>query len=218
MYAVGIVLARCGSKGISYKNIFPIFGRPMISYVLNALNKSKISEYFVSTDCNEIGDISRNFGAKIINRPKKLSQDDTSSFDSLSHAINNLKNKPELILLIQPTSPLIISDDINNTIDLLCKYDSVITVVEDHSFLWNYDNSNLYPKFHNPNNRQPRQLLNKTFKETGSIYGIKYDSFIKYKQIICGTTGFVEVPKYRSFEIDDMNDVFIVESILKNSS
>jgi CMP-N-acetylneuraminic acid synthetase len=96
-------------------------------------------------------------------------------------------------------------------------YNTVISVVEDHGFLWEQDNIYIQPKSHDPLNRIRRQDLKPTFRETGSIYASTVANIINKQSIIYGSnkTGYVLIPKNRSFEIDTYEDAEIIESIMR---
>lgn len=216
MNTIGIVLARCGSKEIPYKNIVSVNGKPLIFYILTALSKSNVDSYYVSTDCYEIANICSFYGASIINRPKELAKDNSSSKDALIHAVlslDNLKSDTN-ILLLQPTSPLILPSDINNAIDQLSTYDSVLSVTKGNPFIWLYEDNSLIEKNEKLCDRKPRQYYNNFFVETGGIYGTKYHLLLKTEKILSGRIGYVDIPKSRSFEIDSYDDIFIIESIM----
>ncbi|MCG6461380.1 acylneuraminate cytidylyltransferase family protein, partial [Vibrio parahaemolyticus] len=107
---VALITARGGSKGLPRKNVYPLNGRPLIGWTIDAAQKSSLIErVFVSTDDMEIANTSIHYGAEIINRPADLSSDTSSSIDAVSHAIawlNDEKIICENIVLLQPTSPL----------------------------------------------------------------------------------------------------------------
>ena len=220
MKTIAIVPARCGSKGISKKNLYPICGKPLIQYCLQSLQQSSVDDFFVSTDCKEIAEISLKVGSKVIDRPSKISQDYSPTIECINHAIKYLKLNPnDIVLTIQATNPLIISEDIDSVIIKMKskEYVSVISVVEDHGFLWEINDKYIQPKFHDPFNRIRRQDLKPTFRETGSIYATTVTNIIKNNSIIYGDkkTGYVLIPKNRSFEIDNYDDVKIIEAIIK---
>lgn len=220
MKILAIVPARCGSKGIPNKNIYPINNKPLISYCLESIKLSNISEYYVSTDCENIATVSTQYGAKIINRPSEISTDNSPTIDCIKHAIYDLKlERDDIILIIQPTSPLILSSDINSVLNkmLSYKYSSIITVTSDHSFLWKKQNEYIIPMYHDPYNRIRRQDMIPTFKENGSIYATTVNNILNTNTIYGGSkTGYVEIPKSRSFEIDDYEDIKIIESLLQS--
>ena len=80
MSVLGIIPARGGSKGIHRKNIKLLGGRPLITYTIEAGKKSKIDELIVSTDDEEIAELSKKLGVKVpFLRPKEISNDFSNS-------------------------------------------------------------------------------------------------------------------------------------------
>jgi CMP-N,N'-diacetyllegionaminic acid synthase len=117
-----IIPARGGSKGIPKKNIVDLAGRPLIAWSIEAaLNSKYTDEVIVSTDDQEIADISIKYGAKVpFFRPVEFAQDNSPATDPVNHflewSLKEYDQYPENIILIQPTSPLRTSADIDNAI------------------------------------------------------------------------------------------------------
>lgn len=216
---ISVIPARSGSKGVANKNIYPIAGKPLINYCLDALNNSQINNYYVSTNSTEIAQIAMKSGAEIIDRPDKMCQDDSPTIDCVKHAIEYLKlDDNDIVFTIQATSPLIISSDINKALEKLQKYDYVVSVCEHHKILWGLNQNSLTPINHDPLNRQRRQDCKKIFYETGSIYATSVKNIVTNNSIHgIKNVGYVEIPKTRSFEIDDYEDINLIESIIKNA-
>lgn len=216
---LAIIPARCGSKGIPYKNIYPINNKPMISYSIETLKQTLVHNIYVSTDCDEIKNISMLYGASVIDRPKAISSDTSKTIECIKHSISFLQLSDEdIVVLVQPTSPLTLSEDINNGLSMIIsnKYDCVISATENHSILWTQNSDNLLsPKDHNPSNRIRRQDMTKVFAETGSFYIFRVSNIRKYYSLYGNNVGFVEMPKSRSFEIDSLDDIKIIEAIIK---
>jgi CMP-N-acetylneuraminic acid synthetase len=104
---IALILARGGSKGIPKKNIKMLGDKHLIGHVIDSASKcSRISEIYVSTDCDEIADISKSYGAKIINRPDEFAKDDSLDIDAFKHALNFLPNNEEIVHL-RATTPII---------------------------------------------------------------------------------------------------------------
>ena len=146
---IAIVPIRAGSKGIPNKNVKLLGGKPLVWWVLNSLNNSNVDQIIVATD-EEYIDLVSNFGMGLIIylRDLKNSKDESSTEDVLVEVINNLKIDDD-VMLVQATSPLTTSDDINNGIELYKEFDSVLSVVEQKRFIWdskgnplNYDYKN----------------------------------------------------------------------------
>ena len=112
---LGVIPARGGSKGLPWKNILPIAGFPLIYWSIQAAKRSKLlDDFIVSTDDPEIGAIARSYGARALDRPAHLAQDDTTTLAVLQHIISC---KPcDSIVVLQPTSPLRNADTIDTCI------------------------------------------------------------------------------------------------------
>ena len=108
---VAIIPARKGSKGIKNKNIIKLNNKPLISFSIDYAKNSKlIDRVFVSTDGNKISNIAKKYGAEIIKRPKKISGDKSSSDEAIIHSIKYIQEKLnykfDIVVFLQPTTPL----------------------------------------------------------------------------------------------------------------
>lgn len=136
MKVLGVIPARGGSKGVPRKNLQMLVGNPLIFYVINAALESKLlNRVIVSTEDEEIARVARSYGAEVpFTRPKELARDEVSLIPVVQHAMRYLDEnegwKADIIVSIQPTSPLIESLDIDSAIDKLIKTgcDSVVSV------------------------------------------------------------------------------------------
>ena len=117
MKIVSVILARGGSKGIKKKNIIEIKNKPLIAFAIEASNNSLVDETWVSTDNEEIAYVSGKYGANILNRPKELATDTSKSEDALVHFANNVDF--DILVFIQPTSPLLSETYINDGIKMM---------------------------------------------------------------------------------------------------
>jgi CMP-N,N'-diacetyllegionaminic acid synthase len=143
MLVLGIVPARGGSKGVPRKNLQLIEGHTLVEHVARAARESGVLDRVVlSTDSSEIADAGRQAGLEVpFIRPADLAADDTPMAPVLQHALDALARggwTPDVMVLLQPTSPLRRPDHIRNAVELLyeTKADSVVTVNElplDHS-------------------------------------------------------------------------------------
>ena len=96
-------------------------GKPLIGWSIeHALGSKSISEVYVTTDDKEIAEVSRKYGARIIQRPAELATDTSPAEGSLLHALFEIerKRKIDLVVLLQATSPVRDSDDINKAIEI----------------------------------------------------------------------------------------------------
>ncbi len=209
MKVVSLIPARKGSKGIPNKNLVDLCGKPLIYYSINASKQSYVEETWVSSDSEEILEISKNFGAKTLKRPLELSDDNATSESVLLHFAKNVDF--DILVFIQCTSPLIEFNDINEGIKKMKKFDSVVSVCETNQMFWD-SNGPLYDL----NNRTRRQEGIKRYLETGSFFITTKKNLLKFNNRLSGNIGFVEIPKLRSFDIDCYEDLKIVK-ILINS-
>jgi len=135
MNIIAIIPARKGSKRLSHKNIRKICGKTLIEYAIDEAKLSKyITDIVISTDDPEVKRIASRFGIKYVERPKELCSDTATTQDVINHFIDWIPfdRKPDVIVLLQPTSPLRKVDYIDKCIELFINnsFDSVITVRE----------------------------------------------------------------------------------------
>jgi CMP-N,N'-diacetyllegionaminic acid synthase len=226
---LAIIPARGGSKGLPRKNIKKLCGKPLIVWSIEAGLKSKyLDEVATSTDCQDIADVSKQYGASTpFLRPGHLASDISTSFDAIKHAIDYYKNKLnkkfDYIVLLEPTSPLRESSDIDLAIENLMNSnaDSIVGIgrTEDQNpaFLVLKDGNNYISGYENKNMKVlRRQDINDVYFFEGSIYISKVDTLLDKKTFYHQNTIGYEVPKYKSLEIDDMDDFIMVEAIMKH--
>ena len=218
---LAIIPARGGSKRLPRKNILDLCGKPLISWSIEAALKSKyISKVVVSSDDEEILNISSNFGADIIKRPYELANDTATTFDTVKHTIDNFENY-DYIVLLQPTSPLRNVKHIDEAIELLeeKQADAIVSVCEmDHSPLW----SNTLPKDGNMNNFLRDEVLNKRsqdlekyYRVNGAVYICKTDKLLENKSFFLKDNIFAYImDKKNSIDIDEEIDFEIAKVLI----
>lgn len=216
MKVISIIPARGGSKGVPYKNIKLLHGKPLIAYTIEqSINSSLIDKTIVSTEDKKIKEVAINYGATVIDRPKKLATDIMPTEPVIDHVINI--EQPDVSVLLQPTSPLRRHNDIDNTLELMNKtrYDSIFSVYENHRFIWKEENNKLVSLNYNYLDRKRRQDCPKEYAENGSIYVFKTESYLKENNRICGHYGIYIMPLQYSFEIDEPFDFWLCEKIIE---
>ena len=206
-----VILARGGSKGIPKKNIIDINGKPLIQYAIEAAQKSKANDVFISTNDEDIMSCARNAGAKVVIRPDSISGDTSKSEDALVHFCRIFAF--DILVFIQPTSPLLLPEDINKGIEMMDKYDSVFSAYKEHWIpRWTIEGK---PDNWNPHDRPMRQQCKENWVENGALYITTKDSLLKNNLRYHGNTGIVEMPMYRSFQIDTYDDLQLISKLLK---
>ena len=218
MKIIGIIPARGGSKGIPKKNIKLLNGKPLIAYTIEQALKSKLNKVIVSTDCDEIADISRKYGLEVIMRPIELAQDNTPTLPVLLDVVNKLDEKYDCVMTLQPTSPLRTLNHINEAIKLFENNkdaDSLVSVVElPHNFMAE-KLMNIEGKYLVGNSEvKRRQEMEISYARNGAaIYITKTEKLGEY--IFGGKILPYIMKKIDSFDIDDMEDWEIVERLVE---
>ncbi len=178
---LAIIPARGGSKRLPQKNILELSGKPLIAWTIEAALASKyIDRVVVSTDSDKIAHISKIYGADVpFLRPNSLATDKSASIDVVLQLLDKLElidDYYDYIILLQPTSPLRTTMNIDESIMMLMdrKCDAIISVCEaEHSPLW----SNIIPENGNLSNFLDESILNKRSQDldkyhrlNGAIY------------------------------------------------
>ena len=154
MNYITIIPARGGSKRFPGKNIHEFIGKPLIAHSIECSKaNSTISHTYVSTDDEQIKQISLQYGAEVIDRPAELGSDFATSADVMKNAVEQLIAKGDdfdYVLLLQATNPLRPEGLLQKAIDIIeqTKVDSLMTVnrselklgriVDNHFQPWNY--------------------------------------------------------------------------------
>jgi len=220
---VGIIPARGNSKGILRKNILLLAGKELITYTIEAALKSKyLEKIFVSTEDKEIERISKRYKEiEIIKRPKKLSLDKVGITDVILHAISYLEDNnyiPDLVVALQPTSPLRSSEDIDKAIELFFRkkpYSLVSLCKVEHTPYWFFKiKKYLNPLFGKKYLRKVRQNVDEIYQPNGAIYISTPYVLRKYKSFYTKRTIPYIMPLERSIDIDTEIDFKLAELIL----
>ncbi len=218
---LALIPARGGSKGIPHKNITPLAGEPLIKYTIDAAKQSKYIDYvFVSTDDAEIADVSKKFGAKVpFLRPEELASDTAKTIDAVLHAIETLRKAGETfdsLVLLQPTSPLRTTEDINQAIETFYKTSRkpVVSVseVSDHPILIRtIEDGRLHPLLQTGSTVR-RQDMPPFYRVNGSIYINPIEGISPTTSFNDNPIPFVMSPSH-SIDIDEPLDLKIAEWI-----
>ena len=226
MNVLSIIPARGGSKGIPLKNLIKIKNKPLLHYTVKASLKSKfVNRTIVSTDSSKIAKVALSLGSEVIIRPKKLANDTIGLEPTINHVLEYLKNTenyvPDIILILQNTSPLRNSTHIDEALILLKnkKYDSILSGFSYYTFLWKKQkDSTIKPVTYNPNKRPNHQKMDEQLYENGAFFITTLSAFKKSNCRISGKIGFYKMPIELSYNIDtmeDLNDVKRMMNLMK---
>lgn len=225
MNNLAIIPARSGSKGLKDKNIKLLNGKPMISYSIEAAKDAGIySHIFVSTDSEKYGAIAEEYGAEVpFYRSARNASDMASSWDVVKEVLLKYKKLGvdfDTFTLLQPTSPLRDSRDIQSAYSLLIEKNAiaVISVCEmEHSPLW----SNTLPEddsldgFLNINTNKQRQALKKFYRLNGAIYMAKVKDFLDDSNLYRTGCYAYRMMSEKSIDVDTELDFKIAETIIR---
>jgi len=222
-----IIPARGSSKGIPQKNIKSLAGKPLIAYSIESAKKSKlVNRIIVSTDSKKIGGIAKKYGAEIpFYRPKKISGDRASTLDSIKHTLEFLKKKesyvPDVVIILQPTSPLRSNELIDKAIKKLkkSKADIVleITKIKTHPYRGFWPHGNFLKPFKKDFLKyHQRQTLPTCYFPTGEIYVFWTQNIQKYRNIYGPKIqGIIKLENEPRNDINSLFDFFVTEMKIK---
>ena len=224
MEILGIIPARGGSKGLKKKNVKNLAGKPLIYYTIREAKKSKfITKLIVSTENLEISKIAKKYGVEVIPRPKNLARDTTPSLlvfkQVITYLQNQMKFNPDVIVVLQPTSPLRKTMDIDYSIKKFLKHKSktIISVSKfEHppSWIFKIVNGKLKPILKSQKIIR-RQESPKFYSPNGAIYVFDSSSIMK-KDFEYGVNDLPYImPPERSVDIDSDLDFKFAELLLK---
>ena len=199
---LAVVPARGGSKGIPLKNIREVAGVPLVAQVRNIIkNTPIIDKAVVSTDHDEIARIAEKNGIMApFRRPPELSGDRVGDYEYLIHALNEMERldncQYEVIVLLQPTSPLRKPEDVTNTLLKLVEedWDAVWTVSETDSKAHPLKQLTIAHdkiEFYDPAGKQiiARQQLDPVYHRNGIAFAFTRDCLVTQKTIVGNRTG-----------------------------
>ena len=226
MEVLSIIPARGGSKGIPSKNIVKINNKPLLYYTVDASLKSKfVNRTIVSTDDKKIKKVALSLGTEVIVRPKKLANDTIGLEPTINHVLEYLKTNenytPDIILILQNTSPLRNSTHIDEALTLFKnkKYDSMLSGFSYYTFLWKKKkDSSIKPLSYDPNKRPNHQKMDEQLYENGAFFATTLSAFKNSNCRISGKIGFYKMPIELSYNIDtieDLNDVKRIMNLMR---
>ena len=218
-YIHAIILARGNSKEIKNKNLILIRGKPLIYWSIKSFNKNKnVFKTWVSSDSAQILKIAEKYGANTILRPKNLATAKASSDEAWLHSVKEIKKfSIDVVIGVQPTSPIRDQKDINKSITKFIKYnyDSLFSAnMPNDSFYWKVTKNKTLPLY-NYKLRPRRQDLEIRITENGSFYIFKAKKFLKSKNRLFGKIGFHLIDKIKGIQIDSYEDLNFVKKIFK---
>ena len=220
-----VIPARGGSKGIPLKNIYPVCGKLLLEYTLEAVIGAHLGDHTdvaVSTDSEQIGRVAHKYpGVYVIQRPDELAADQSRTEDALLHALSFMEydhfKEYDNIITMQPTSPLRTSLTIRNFIAAFEAnggvFDAQLTLTESRSDYWIKNKAGDFERLNKnaPRRRQDREPL---YIENSAIYITNVDALRKTGSVLgTRTAGFV-ISEEEAIDINEPSDILLAESYL----
>ncbi len=220
MKTLAIITARGGSKRIPRKNIKPFYGRPIIAYSIEAaINSGAFDKVMVSTDDEEIAEISRKYGAEVpFMRSEKTSGDFATTTDVLKEVLEEYEKRGEhfdTACCLYPTAPFITAERIREAVDKFraSEADTLISVT---SFSYPPQRALIMQGdrlvFKYPEHLVTRsQDLQKEYHDAGQFYVFDTDAFIRNKNLMLGNIIPLELSELEVQDIDTEVDWELAE-------
>ena len=212
-----IIPAREGSKRIPKKNIREFHGKPIIGYSIEtALESGLFKEVMVSTDSEEIKNISKMYGAKVpFLRSETNSNDFATTVDVVNEVIESYRNMGQIfdeICVLYPCAPFVSAADLTNAKRLLEKHDCVIPVVRfDFPPLRSFEISELKLRYKWPEYEKSRsQDLEELFHDAGQWYFFKNEEHY-HESLIKSSTSPLFLESTKVQDIDTISDWKLAE-------
>ena len=214
---LAIIPARGGSKGLPRKNVLDLNGKPMIAWSIESAAQSHyIDRCIVSTDDAEIAETARAAGADVpFIRPDEFARDESTTLDVALHAIRELPGY-DIVVILQPTSPLRTREDIDKSIEALCALQapSAVSVYEPaKSPYWAYTTDRkgrMHPLVDPKLCNKRRQELPQTFVLNGAVYAACIKWLQEKRRFVTEETVAHIMPAERSLDVDTAFDLKLV--------
>lgn len=230
---VAVVPARMGSKGVPRKNIKELGGRPLVCWTLEAaLAVDEIDEVWLSTESQELsGVVSEYFGGEaeklfFHQRQPQYAQDhvqtDEVYCDWLRYYQYVYQKTPEILTLLQPTSPFRNHQTISNALGLYharMPRRTIVSVLKmPDGYYWHgMSYGEVAPIGHDPRDRLGRQddEFHRFFKESGAIYVTHGPTFSKYRSYRKDPFFPLVLSKIEALDIDTPEDWETAEGVIE---
>lgn len=216
-----VVPARGGSKGVPRKNLREVAGRPLLAWTVEqALSARHRLDVAVSTEDDEIAEVARAAGARVVERPARLAQDTTPTEPVVRHVLDATRaagSAPDAVMLLQATSPVRLPGTLDRAVDQLAAtgVDSLVGVVPLAPFVWTAGDAPTAA--YDVEARPRRQDLTPDdlrYRETGSLYLTRPWVYDERDNRIGGRVGLFVMDEREGTDIDTELDLLVAERIL----
>ena len=232
---LGIVGIRSGSVGVPNKNIRPIFGKPLIGWILEKAKNSKyINKIVISTDSLKYADIAKSFGAEVpCMRPNSLAKKDSPEIDFIKYTLKYLKENqnyiPDIVVRMMATVPLQSTDDIDSVIEILLKdkyAESAVVIAEARQHPLKalkiipdgYGGEKLVTYF-SESGREVTPVARQNYKKAffrGNVIASRLSVISEKNSLTGDLVRYHTIPQERAIDIDNEVDFLTVENLMRN--
>ena len=222
---VALIPARGGSKGIPRKNLREVGGSTLLQRAIDcAMAARMVTRTVVTTDDDEIAARSEEVGCEVVRRPTEMAEDTSPVIDAVRHARDVLVGggaAVDAIVLVQPTSPLRVPDDVDGCLDLLFErsLDGVATFTEaslNPHHAWKLEDHHPTPFIEGVDPWVRRQDLPEAYELNGAVYAFRpWVLDVAGPGILKGRTAGLAMPRERSLDIDDEIDLALAELLVR---
>lgn len=226
MRKIAIIPARAGSKGLKDKNIMELCGKPLMAYSIEAAKTTNIFErVIVSTDSEEYKEIAEKYGAEVLLRGERISNDTATTYMVLEDIFNRIDvDKYDYFVLLQPTSPLRNARHIKEAVcdfeNSFNNFDFMVSVKEaEHiSDLVKQIEEDGSLKYFDTDFSNYRRQTGKQYSPNGAIFIGKIERYLKCKHFFGAKSKAYFMSKEDSIDIDDILDYQLVRLIMEGKS
>jgi CMP-N,N'-diacetyllegionaminic acid synthase len=223
---LAVITARAGSRGVPRKNIYLVGGRPLIEWsIVAAQHAESVQRVVVSTDSEEIAAIARRCGAEVPwLRPHELARDETPGVDPVLHLVETFQQdegyRPDFVMLLQPTSPLRTSSDIDAAVSLATSTGaeavvSVCPVAQHPAWMKRIGARGELVDSPDAEVLAPRQQLPSMFILNGAIYLTATTTLLRTRSFYAADTRAYVMPPERSLDVDTPWDMHLADLALR---
>lgn len=219
-----VVPARGGSKGIPMKNIYPVNGKPLLTYSLEMVRQVSFDgDIVVSTDSEQIKAVAaQTSGIEVVDRPQEISGDKASTELALLHALRIMEARKgysyDAIVTLQATSPLRKADTIKACMDKYeadrDKYDALLTLTETRTDYWIKEGEDHYRRLYPdaPRRRQDREPI---YIENSAVYITDRQSLLETGSVLGYHVNGYVIPEKEGVDINEPIDIILAEELIK---
>lgn len=224
MKILAVIPARGGSKGVPKKNIKLLGGKSLVAHAIECAKKAKkITNIAVTSDDDDVIEIARDYGVNAIKRPDSLATDSSNVITAVQHVLETIQEDIDILVLLQPTSPLRTPKDLDNVIDLLMSNDDINGVISVVPFddchparMYNIDKESNLSTYIDNGETLRRQDLSPVYYRNGCFYAVRVDAFLKEQSfMVKNKKGYVMDVNWLA-NIDSPRDFKIAELLYED--